>query len=212
MQGARFSATTPEMKENQPIDTKQLVLASQSPRRKDLLEEAGVLIDIIPSHAEEILPEGVAPAQCAMALASMKARDVAATQPNRWVLGADTLVVVDGTILGKPRDGDDARRMLEALSGRDHQVCTGFCLVNPSLDREICEVVITDVTFKPLSPAEINWYIKTGEPFDKAGAYGIQGKGASLVREIKGSYTNVVGLPICEVVEHLKRLELMEFR
>ncbi len=212
LHGGWFSVTTPEMKENQHIDTKRLVLASQSPRRKDLLEEAGVLIDIIPSHADEILPEGVGPATCAKELARLKARDVAAAYPDRWVLGADTIVVVDEVILGKPESGDDARRMLGALSGRAHQVCTGFCLMNTSLDREICEVVTTDVTFKTLSPAEINWYVETGEPFDKAGAYGIQGKGASLVREINGSYTNVVGLPICEVVVHLKAIDLVEFR
>lgn len=212
LQGSMFSATTPEMKENQHIDTKRLILASQSPRRKDLLEEAGVLIDIIPSHADEILPEGVDPANCAMELARLKARDIATAHPGRWVLGADTIVVVDEDILGKPESSDDAHRMLVALSGRAHQVCTGFCLINNALGREICEVVTTDVTFKVLSPAEISWYIKTGEPFDKAGAYGIQGKGASLVREIKGSYTNVVGLPICEVMDHLKAIELVEFK
>ncbi|SCY84505.1 Maf family protein [Desulfoluna spongiiphila] len=200
------------MKEIQHIDTQRLVLASQSPRRKDLLEEAGVLIDIIPSHADEILPEGVDPAGCAIALGRLKARDVAESHPDRWVLGADTIVVVDDMILGKPASGDDANRMLRLLSGRAHQVCTGFCLLNASLDREICDVVVTDVTFKALSEAEISWYIDTGEPFDKAGAYGIQGKGASLVREIKGSYTNVVGLPVCEVVEHLKAIDLVEFR
>ncbi|VFQ47369.1 Maf family protein [Desulfoluna butyratoxydans] len=200
------------MKENQHIDTQRLVLASQSPRRKDLLEEAGVLIDILPSCADEVLPEGVAPSGCAMALARLKARDVAETHPERWVLGADTIVVVDDTILGKPDSADDARRMLSLLSGRSHQVCTGFCLINKALEREICDVVITEVTFKALSEAEISWYIGTDEPFDKAGAYGIQGKGASLVREIKGSYTNVVGLPVCEVVEHLKDIDLVEFR
>lgn len=200
------------MKENQHIDPKRLVLASQSPRRKALLEEAGVLIDIIPSHADETLPDGVAPAGCAMALARLKARDVANAHPDRWVLGADTIVVVDGRILGKPASGDDARRMLGALSGRAHQVCTGFCLINTHLEREICEVVTTEVTFKALSEAEMNWYIGSGEPFDKAGAYGIQGKGAFLVREIKGSYTNVVGLPVCEVVEHLQAIDLVEFR
>jgi len=212
LQPEKFSVTTPEMKENQHIDTKRLVLASQSPRRKDLLEEAGVLIDIIPSHADETLPDGVDPAGCAMALARLKARDVADAHGDRWVLGADTIVVVDKMILGKPTSDDDARRMLEALSGRSHQVCTGFCLINAALDRDICEVVTTDVTFKTLSEAEISWYIATGEPFDKAGAYGIQGKGAYLIRKIKGSYTNVVGLPICEVVEHLKAIDLVEFR
>ena len=212
LQGVMISATNPEMKENQPIDTNHLILASQSPRRRDLLEGAGVFIEIIPSHAEEILPEGVAPVLCAQALASMKARDVAESHANRWVLGADTIVVVGKLILGKPKSPDDARRMLALLSGVTHQVCTGFCFVNKGLGQEICEVVTTDVTFKQLSPDEINWYIATGEPFDKAGGYGIQGKGASLVREIKGSYTNVVGLPLCEVVEHLKALELLEFR
>lgn len=200
------------MKENQHIDTTRLVLASQSPRRKDLLEEAGVLIDIISSHADETLPDGIDPATGAMELACLKARDVAAAHPGRWVLGADTIVVVNHTILGKPTSNDDARRMLSALSGRTHQVCTGFCLINTALDRTIYEVVTTDVTFKVLSPEEISWYIETGEPFDKAGAYGIQAKGASLVREIRGSYTNVVGLPICEVMEHLKAIDLVEFR
>lgn len=207
-----FSAKTPEMKQNQKIQTERLILASQSPRRRDLLEEAGIHIDIIPSHAEEILPEGAEPTECARALAHLKATDVAAAHEDRWVLGADTIVVVDGEILGKPEDPEDARRMLEKLSGRGHQVMTGFCLVNRALGREICEVVVTDVVFKSLSKAELSWYIETGEPSDKAGAYGIQGKGASLVREIKGSYTNVVGLPICEVVEHLQAIDLVELR
>ncbi|MCG8470485.1 MAG: Maf family protein [Desulfobacterales bacterium] len=200
------------MKQNQQTQTERLILASQSPRRRDLLEEAGIPIDIIPSHAEELLPPGEPPKVCAMALARLKAQEVAAENPDRWVLGADTIVVVDQTILGKPNSPEEAHRMLQTLSGQVHQVMTGFCLVNRQKGHDICDVVITEVVFKELSEAELSWYIKTGEPFDKAGGYGIQGKGASLVREIRGSYTNVVGLPVCEVVEQLQALNLVKRR
>jgi septum formation protein len=138
-----------------------------------------------------------------MHLADAKAQDIAAHYPNRWVIGADTIVAINGTILGKPPDRPSARSMLEQLSGQTHQVYTGYCICRLDRHYRHTAVVATDVTFKTLSKAEIDWYIHTDEPFDKAGAYAIQGLGTFLVRRINGSYTNVVGLPVCEVIEHL---------
>ena len=129
--------------------------------------------------------------------------------PRSWVLGADTIVAVDGRTLGKPGSAQEARQMLQRLSGKTHQVYTGFCLVHHRDARCIIDKAKTDVVFKSLTPREIDWYIRTGEPFDKAGAYAIQGLGTFLVRRINGSYTNVVGLPVCEVLEILLREGVM---
>ena len=125
---------------------------------------------------------------------------------TRWVLAADTVVVVDGRILGKPRDRRKAEEMLEMLSAREHRVVTGYCLLQISSGKSRQGRAVSRVRFKELSADEIHWYLDTGEPFGKAGAYAIQGRAAFMVKEVRGSYTNVVGLPLCEVVEALREM------
>ncbi len=179
-----------------------LILASSSPRRKYLLEQAGLIFTVIVSDVDETCPASATPEECVQMLSEDKARAVATDHRSSWVLGADTIVVADGRICGKPASTEDAREMLTLLGGRTHQVLTGYCICH--LDKGICfkEVTSTQVTFKTLTPDEIEWYLETGEPFDKAGAYAIQGIGTFLVKSISGSYTNVVGLPVCEVIEY----------
>jgi len=143
------------------------------------------------------------PAVYVRTLAESKAIDISEKHPDSWVIGADTIVLIEHRILGKPDSKDAARDMLRRLSGKSHQVFTGFCICRKREDRLFSDTVKTDVRFKNLSDREIEWYIQTGEPFDKAGAYGIQGIGSFLVKSINGSYTNVVGLPVCEVIDFL---------
>ncbi len=183
--------------------TPDLILASQSPRRKDLLEQAGIAFDVIPGNFDEdSVPLGE-PESYAKVLAVEKAKQIADQYPDTWVIGADTVVCIDDAVLGKPGSQQDARRMLNQLNGRTHQVVTGYALVHKYRLKIIAHAVRTDVRFKALSEKEIEWYIRTSEPFDKAGGYAIQGLGTFLVKEINGSYTNVVGLPVCEVIELL---------
>lgn len=180
-----------------------LILASQSPRRKYLLDQAGISFTVIPSHVDEDAVAVTEPNHYVRHLAEIKARDVAKDYPDNWVLGADTIVLIDDVILGKPLTKEDAKAMLRQLSGRTHKVYTGYCLMCTSKDRLVSKTIETKVRFKELSNHEIEWYIHTPEPFDKAGSYAIQGLGTFLVRSIEGSYTNVVGLPVCEVIETL---------
>lgn len=194
---------------NNGVDTADLILASRSPRRKYLLEQAGLTFRVMPSRIDESKRPLSAPADYVKSLAIVKAEDVARLNPDSWVLGADTIVAVDARMLGKPKSAQDARVMLRRLSGKTHQVFTGFCLCRQRSGRRVADTVRTEVTFKTLTDQEIDWYINTGEPFDKAGAYAIQGLGTFLVRRINGSYTNVVGLPVCEVVEILIREGVM---
>jgi nucleoside triphosphate pyrophosphatase len=179
------------------------ILASNSPRRRDLLERAGLKFETIPSQVDESRIELTKPEIYTRVLAEAKARDVARAYPDHWVIGADTIVLVENTILGKPHSEEDARGMLRQLSGRTHQVLTAYAVICRDQDHFFAETITTAVHFKRLTDDEIEWYIQTGEPFDKAGAYAIQGIGAFLVRGINGSYTNVVGLPVCELLEHL---------
>ena len=188
---------------NRHADTSRLILASGSPRRSYLLHRAGIEFDVIPSRFDEnSVPQGD-PMRHAGVLSRFKAQEVSARYPQRWVLGADTIVMIGGRILGKPQNPAGARAMLEQLSGQTHQDYTGYTICRFDSKNEFTDVVSTDVTFKTLTVSEIDWYINTGEPFDKAGAYAIQGIGTFLVKRINGSYTNVVGLPVCEVVEYL---------
>ena len=199
---------------NAYIQTVPVILASKSPRRKYLLQQAGLDFEIIPSRFDESSVPVTAPEAYAGTLACAKADDVANQFPQKWIIGADTIVLIQGTILGKPSDRQAARAMLQQLSGRTHQVFTGFTIRCLSSSIQHTQVVRTDVTFKALSKDEIEWYIRTDEPFDKAGAYAIQGLGTSLVQQINGSYTNVVGLPVCEVMDYLIRqgaLQLPQF-
>lgn len=187
----------------EPSHRPKLILASKSPRRSYLLEQAGLEFFIFPSSFNEDSVTFSSPETYARKLAEGKARDISDKYPDSWVIGADTIVVIHNTVLGKPESSDEARRMLKSLSGRTHQVLTGYCIYCKEKNRFFSETIITDVLFKELSDEEIEWYIHTGEPFDKAGAYAIQGLGTFLVKRINGSYTNVVGLPVCEIVEFL---------
>jgi septum formation protein len=181
----------------------RIILASESPRRKYLLEQAGLRFSVVPSAFDEGSVAPGNPIDTVTTLAEAKAAEVAERFPDSWIIGADTIVSINGQILGKPASEKNALRMLQQLSGHTHQVFTGFCICCRSKNRQITDCVSTDVTFKQLTKDEIQWYIQTREPFDKAGAYAIQGLGTFLVRWISGSYTNVVGLPVCEVIEYL---------
>ncbi len=182
-----------------------LILASKSPRRRYLLEQAGLTFRVVPSTVDESsAPVGPIEDHVSM-LARAKAMEVAEHYPESWVIGADTLVLVGDAVLGKPDTMAQARQMLQTLSGATHRVLTGYCICCKSAARSFSETVETKVVFKTLSETEIEWYLSTDEPFDKAGAYAVQGLGSFLVKRIEGSYTNVVGLPVCEVIECLLR-------
>ncbi len=180
-----------------------LILASKSPRRRYLLEQAGLSFSVIPSDIDETTVPLSSPEVYVRVLSEAKAEYIAKKHPEKWVIGADTIVLKDGAVLGKPGSIDEARSMLNQLSGQPHQVFTGYSILCKSKNRIFSETVQTEVLFKNLSDEEIEWYIRTKEPFDKAGAYAIQGLGTFLVKRINGSYTNVVGLPVCEVIEFL---------
>ena len=172
----------------------RLILASASPRRVDLLRGAGYDFDVEPAHVDESALAGEAPREYVVRVAALKARAVAAHHRGDIVLAADTTVVVDGEMLAKPADDDDARRMLRQLAGRTHEVLTGVTVIAAGLERS--EVAATAVRFHSITAADIDWYVATGEPRDKAGAYGVQGLASRFVAAVDGSYSNVVGLPI----------------
>jgi septum formation protein len=186
-----------------PVNNSRLILASKSPRRRYLLEQAGLEFSVIPSNFEENSIPRSSPESYVKRLAEAKAKDISQRYPDSWVIGADTIVFIDNTMLGKPGSRSEARKMLRRLSGKTHQVLTGYCICCEATGRFFSETIKTDVCFKELTGLQIDWYINSGEPFDKAGAYAIQGIGTFLVKRIHGSYTNVVGLPICEVLEFL---------
>lgn len=187
-----------------PFTTKDtIILASGSPRRRELLGDLGLNFEVHPSKAEEPKPfTDEEPEAYAKRMAEMKTKDVAAHFAGKPVLGADTIVVLDRHIMGKPTDEADALSMLSSLSGKTHQVITGFCLVLPN-GETITQTVSTDVDMRVSGESELKSYIATGEPTDKAGAYAIQGIGTFLVTGIRGSYTNVVGLPVARVLDTL---------
>lgn len=188
-------------------DSLPLVLASGSPRRREMLERLGLTVRVQPADVEEHAILGEPPPVMAQRLARLKAHAVARRQTTpALILAADTIVVRDRDVLGKPTDDADAARMLASLSGRDHLVITGFALIRSDTWAERISDVVTIVHFRELDPETIAAYVASGEPSDKAGAYGIQGIGAMLVRGIEGSYTNVVGLPLVEVIEALPQL------
>jgi septum formation protein len=188
-----------------------LILASASPRREELLRLLGLAFQVIPSQADETFFINENPGEHVLRLAENKAHAVAQAHPQAWVLGADTIVVIDGEVLGKPADSSAAAGMLEKLSGRTHEVLTGFALVRLSGHVSIRESVRAAVTFRTISEDEKMWYIQSPEPYDKAGAYAVQGLGAFFIKEIRGSYTNVMGLPLCEVVDALKKAGALRF-
>jgi len=194
------------------ISNHSLILASSSPRRREMLQSVGLNFKIVPSHVNEENLVAENPRQHVKRLSRDKAMAIATKFKNAWVLGADTIVVIDGDILGKPSSGREAKMMLKKLSGREHKVFTGYSLVH--MKTEVCAtgVVQSSVKFKTISRDEMNWYIACDEPYDKAGGYALQGKGAYFIESIRGSYTNVIGLPLCEVLETLKRFKVIEFR
>ena len=183
-----------------------IILASQSPRRRELLAQMGVpQFEVVPALGEEIASPGLSPAQLVEVLSRQKAEEVAVQAgPDDVVIAADTVVAVDGAVLGKPRDPADAARMLSLLSGRAHTVYTGVTVRRGTFSRTAHEA--TQVRFRPLTQSEISAYIATGEPMDKAGAYGIQGRGCVLVEGIDGKYHNVVGLPTCLLAGMLRQV------
>lgn len=181
-----------------------IILASASPRRQALLASAGIALRVDPPRVDEALLPGEAPAAAAERLAQAKAAEVFGRNPGDLVLAADTLVALGAEILGKPASAEEAVAMLERLSGETHAVVTGVALLGPGVEARFH--ARTEVEFRPLSAEEIRAYVRSGEPLDKAGAYGIQGGAAAFVRTIRGSYTNVVGLPLAECVERLRRL------
>jgi septum formation protein len=176
----------------------RLILASASPRRAELLSQAGYVFEVDPAHVDESELAGESPRAYVLRVASMKARAVVARRPDDVVLAADTTVVVDGDMLSKPADDEDARRMLALLSGRAHEVLTGVVVARAG--REASAVVTTTVRFRPTTPQEIDRYVASGEPHDKAGAYGVQGLASRFVEGVDGSYSNVVGLPVGAVL------------
>jgi septum formation protein len=179
-----------------------IVLASTSPRRRDLLERAGVVFEVIASPAEEIHDAGMKPERLCEHNAELKAAAVVAFRPDATVIGSDTLVFIDGMPLGKPVDLQEARAMLRRLSGRTHRVCTGVCIIFPGGERNVFHET-TEVTFLALDDAAIDGYFALVNPLDKAGAYGIQEFGERIVSEIRGSFDNVMGLPVDRVVAEL---------
>ena len=179
-----------------------VTLASASPRRKELLSNLGLELKIVPSLNEEEPSACLPPEETVRQIALSKARDVASRAEFFPVIAADTLVYIDGLPLGKPRSEDDAKRMLSALSGRSHFVSSGVAVIDKN--RELSAAETTEVFFRTLSEDEIEWYVKTGEPMDKAGAYGIQGFGSVFIEKINGDFFNVMGLPVCKLCLMLK--------
>ncbi|MDP2838661.1 MAG: Maf family protein [Syntrophales bacterium] len=189
----------------------RIILASASPRRIELLKLMGLDFDIMPGNIDETFRPEETPREHVLRLSEEKALSVAQRHPDAWILGADTIVVVAGEILGKPRSAEEATKMLEKLSDRTHEVFTGFCIIRQDRGVRIREVVGSAVLFRKIAPDEMAWYTGTEEPYDKAGAYAVQGMGGCFIREIRGSCTNVVGFPLCEVVDALKRVAAIHF-
>lgn len=186
----------------------ELLLASKSPRRKELLEMMGIPFSVCCANAEEPPYSGGPVEEYVMRLAQIKAEATFAAHRDRWVVGADTVVVCDGTILGKPKDDRDAAEYLRLLQGNEHVVYTGVALMGPS--SSLVRFDSCHVCFEMMTDAEIDAYIKTGEPMDKAGAYGIQGRGGVYVRSIRGNYYTVVGLPVPLLYSMLKDAGLLD--
>ncbi len=186
----------------------QIVLASASPRRRELLLQIGLRFQVIPSTAEELVLPDETPEEHVIRLSIDKATEVAQREQveGRWFIGSDTIVLCDEQILGKPVDEQHAAAMLRMLSGREHRVLSGYAILDRKTGEQRAEAVSTRVRFRELTEAEIARYIASGEPADKAGSYAIQGLGVCFVAGIEGSYTNVVGLPLCRLTLALKEL------
>jgi septum formation protein len=188
------------------ITSGPFILASASPRRVDLLTGLGLSFEAIPSGADETFRQGETPTGHVKRISGAKAHVVAIDHRDAWVLGADTIVVIDGKVLGKPKERRDACNMLRLLSGREHFVYTGFTIVKKAASVVHQKVVRSVVCFREIPEDELAWYVNTDEPYDKAGGYAVQEKGGLFVRRIRGSYSNVIGLPVSEVFEILKKI------
>jgi len=188
----------------------KIILASASPRRTELMALAGIEFDVVPADIDEKVLPGEKPSEHVLRLSREKADAVAGSTNGRFFIGADTVVVLDEKIMGKPVDDAEAFRMLRALSGRDHEVITGFSVYDKVSGIHLTRCVRTEVTFKELSEGEIRAYISTGCPMDKAGAYAMQGGAVHFIRSICGSYTNVIGLPMTELYETLCQLGALD--
>ena len=187
----------------------RLLLASASPRRREILENLGFEFEILPSNVDESEVPWNDPVKSAKLLAEIKGVDAQMTRPRKTIIAADTIVLCDGQVMGKPGSPEEAKEMLEALSGRMHEVVTGIALIAlPNI--RIIEAESTRVFFRGLGPEEISRYIETGEPFDKAGAYAIQGYASAFIEKIEGCYFNVVGLPVSRLFGMFRRLEEMK--
>jgi len=193
------------------ITSGKFILASASPRRIELLSLLGLHFEIMPSHVNESFMEGELPREHVLRLSEGKTEKAAAAHPDAWVMGADTIVIINGEVLGKPRTPDEAKEMLDKLSGRVHTVLTGFTVTRRSADILIRDAIESSVRFREIPDDEMAWYIGSEEPYDKAGGYAVQGMGAFFIKEIHGSYTNVMGLPLCEVVDVLKGVGAIDF-
>ncbi len=187
-----------------------IILASKSPRRKRLLEQAHIEFSVVDSLVDEDLVSAATPQLHALTLAEAKAWAVAQKHPEAWIIGADSIVVIDDMILNKPDSAAHAKQMLNHLSGRTHRVITGYSIMCKARNQRKNDTCITHVTFKDLTGGEIDWYLGTPEPWDKAGAYAIQGIAAFMIKSIQGSYTNVVGLPVCEVLDYLLKHKIID--
>ncbi len=190
-------------------DKNAIVLASESTRRVDILRSLGISFSIMPPGIDERRKPYESPKEYVLRMAYEKARKVGDLFPDKWIIGADTIVVHKGKVLGKPKTDEDAIAMLKRLRANWHKVFTGYCILNASKQIVYQDVAETKVFIKDLTDGEIAKYVGTSEPFDKAGSYAVQGKGGYMVKEIKGSYTNVVGLPICEITEALLSLGIL---
>ena len=185
----------------------KVILASASPRRRELLEGLGIKnLSVMPSRYESPPPEGASPEQAVKYIAMGKAMDIAKSvnDPSALIIAADTLVYLDGVPMGKPKNREDAKKHLSALSGREHIVASGVAIIYK--DKSAAAGELTHVRFAPMSEREIDWYISTGEPMDKAGSYGIQGLGSIFIEGIRGDYFNVMGLPVHRLSTELNKL------
>ena len=191
----------------------QIVLASGSPRRKEMLEKLGIDIAVIPSNVPEDELPGETPEEHVVRLSVNKAKEVAGRDDvaGRWFIGSDTIVLQDDNILGKPVDVNDATAMLHNLSGARHRVLSGYAIFDRQSGELVANVVSTDVTFRELTDTELAGYIASGEPMDKAGAYGIQGQASAFVERLDGCYLNVVGLPLMRLLELLEKFGAVPF-
>ena len=187
----------------------KIVLASTSPRRKELLGKIVKLFDIVPPQVNEITDVTLPPEEIVMQNSLLKARDVARNEDDSIIIGADNVVFLEGKILGKPKSINDARKMLQFLSGKIHLVYSGVTVINTSTGEEVTDYNFAEVKFKELEDEEIEWYLSTGEPMDKAGAYAIQGYGGLFIEWINGDYYSIVGFPLHKLYLILKRMEVI---